>query len=277
MKHISLILILLLSLSPAFGQLRDTDYNWYYIKGNSNDSFTSIWYKEYWTIRGTEEVNGKTYNKLYVNEVSYGVKPAFGVLPHEDLLETHVLDIREEEGRVYALKEMYVEYVKHHVWNDNYNVYLAETEDKQEVLLYDYTLGEGATYPSMDSPTVERTDSIQLQNSEKRKVLWLSNGCIIVEGIGCVYSFGNLVCYQNQPVKEDGSALVSYLELYQEEKDTPLFLCKNYKSIFPSSVHIAADFKLSGDAPSLFDLSGRRFSTPPAKGFFIQGGKKVVR
>lgn len=54
--------------------------------------------------------------------------------------------------------------------------------------------------------------------------------------------------------------------------DKVLYLENHYKDGIKSSM-----IDSPNNPVSLYDLSGRRLSTPPARGFFIQDGKKVVR
>ena len=303
-------LCFLFSFQPLCAQ-NEVECRWYYNKdyvaepalyqiGMEGDGGTSsCWKEECLYIEGKEVVNGRTYRKLYVDESSWGVK-ASSPFPNEtDLYHEHILDIREEDGRVYALKQMYIDYLTHHASPEellDHDIFLAPADNEDEILLYDFTLAEGDTYPSRGLPIVQRTGIIILRNSGEKKVLWLSNGIILVEDIGCVHSIGTLVCYQNEIVQEVpenpevNGFLLGYLKSYSQGNDE-LFQCHSYASLFSDILHYPTAIRdlqaqpATGDSGSMFNvqrstyynLSGRRLSAPPAKGMYIEDKRVKIR
>ena len=290
MKRSFIFFYFFLAFTPLFVNAEDEEeYNWYYVIDyvskpdsyqigmESDGDIADMWSEEYWYTEGTEIVNGKTYKKLYIREESWDVK-AFVTFPKdEDLYKVHVLDIREDNGRIYALKEMYIDYLNHHASTEELNshdIFLAPAEDDNEVLLYDYTLGEGDPYPSMDFPTVKRVEYIHLNNNEEKKVLRLSNGLVVIEDIGCINSLGTLACYQNQRVKDTypEGYLFGYLNNYGKGENV-LFKCQECPSLY-TKIHQIATKEIDKD---IYDLKGRKLpEMSKKKGIFIQNGKKVA-
>ena len=292
MSKVKILFFFLLALMPLLICAEDkVEYNWYYeidyvskpdlyqIGMESDGDIVDAWSEEYWYTDGTEVVNGKVYKKLYIEEISWGVR-AFVTFPKdEDLHKVHVLDIREEDGRIYTLKGMYIDFLNHHATDEELNshdIFLATADDENEVVLYDFTLEEGDPYPSMGLPIVKQVEYIRLNNNEDKKVLRLSNGLVIIEDLGCIYSLGTLVCYQNQRVKEtnpqgDGY-LFGYLNRYGKGEDV-LFQCQKSSSVFTKINHVVLN---KSRVKLIYDLQGRQLPHTPQKGVYIQNGKKVA-
>jgi len=141
------------------------------------------------------------------------------------------LALREEGGRVMAGYDDYRSFLESSdqivkAGNPSYIPY--PKTDKGELILYDFTLQEGDKYAAeMDGHPeiiVEKVDSFIDEVGKARRQLTLSNGCIIIEGIGCINSRGMLLSYLNpgEPIddyifwlsfNDDGSELVYHNEV----------------------------------------------------------------
>ncbi len=236
---------------------------------------------EYWMVDGSEVINGKEYQNLFRYGDFYQVKEMWrpSLDPGTVFFQ---LSVREENGRVYALKEQYLRLLERLYPQDLHpnitSFYVAEAEDEAEVLLYDFTLKVGDLYPCIGEVKVEEVTQEETADGVKRKVLKLSNGVEVMEGVGCLNSIGGFIIYQNMEglieTFESGNTIYARLvkcglngsDTYRYLENTTAI---HYLPIPPSSNSPASN--------SLSDLSGRPLSAPPAKGVFIQGSKKVVK
>ena len=161
---------------------------------------------ESWLVTDRENIDGKAYWKLSRFSTFAHVKnmwrPAVGS-ENQSEVTGEVIAIREQDGKVYARKDQYLALLKalypkevHPDVNPD-NFYVAEAEDPAEVLLYDFSLEEGDKYPCLGDVYVETVDRYITSDDRCHKMMRLSNGAILVEGIGCVNSIGGIVIYQN--------------------------------------------------------------------------------
>ena len=264
---------------------------------------------EYEQLIDTIIINEKEYQRFLV-DVSYvhgstrGINAIYPVLPFREVM---YLDVREERGKVYAIKEQYYNLLKE-LYPQEYSpyvspedFYLPEAEDDNEVLLYDFTLEEGQKYPYIGKVHVSNVSSLTTQDGHTRKIMTLSNGAVLIEGVGCVNSIGGIIVYQNLDVisqdlsnGEDNGKMV-YARLsscftrdnegihyrYTYEKDG-LFLndIENTIRNLPAQPSFKDSHKSSILHPQssiYYDLSGRRLSAPPAKGMYIEDGRVKIR
>lgn len=179
------------------------------------------------------------------------------------------IGIREGNGRVYADLEAY----KVHVGaqgGDKENLPYAVTDDGSEVVLYDYNMKVGDAYPS--GITVEKTEYVRLKDMEPRRCLTLSNGMMIIEGLGCVNSPGLLLDYLNPPTENisDFGCLCGFSSTYGNDQS----VYEPRWSFAPDAVETIQAASLTGrDDEVVYDLQGRRLSSPPRRGLYILGGK----
>jgi hypothetical protein len=143
------------------------------------------------------------------------------------------------------------------------------------LLLYDFTLDVGDKYPCKGEVYVKETESLTTRDGISRKTLLLTNGLVIVEGIGCINSPLGLIAYQNT---EEGQTIVAKgtlasfgyvnkdggIDSIYENGDMILDNIKPHQreAILPEAIH---------------DLQGRRLNGTPQKGVYIQNGRKYVK
>jgi len=240
---------------------------------------------EWWSIVGDTIIGGRNYHNLCRNYGYIDGASVKGLWGYSDtpIATGNVISIREDAGKVYIVKSQYLDFLKM-LFPEECDFYIAPSEGDNEILLYDFTLNVGDIYPCAEAAEVVEISQITTRDQILRRVLKLSNGLIIIEGIGCVNSIGTLAIYQNTSVSADEiqannytvrttARLVSfgigeqpgeYESIYDGNKDFPIFSRIN---------------KIYSHSPKRdkFDLSGRHLSSPPTrKGVYIRGGKKVL-
>ncbi len=186
---------------------------WYYTyyTRQQMELFCTIFYTE-----GLDTIHGKVYHKVLmeVDEIEPNASSEHQLL--EKFLQAgnglHVFDVREEEGRVFALKSMYVSFL--HSFYQIENPFFVPASDEQEVLLYDFNLQEGQLYPCLKDVTVESIQLDPCYDGIQRKVFILSNGMRIMEGVGCTNSLGGSFAYQNANLLQNDASLKAILATY---------------------------------------------------------------
>ena len=206
---------------------------------------------------------------------------------------TYTIALRRADRRVYVDREEFVHYQQqsffstgvlpdHYLWtfgDPSYFPYRL-TDDGQEVILYDYTMEVGDTYAHVeghDDITVVAKDMVATQDGDGRRRLTLSNGLVLVEGLGCLNSNGLLLDYLN-PAREYQTNF-SYLDKCYADAEfsmllygCTLALVDNRQADLdsPAAVHTT----LANDI--LHDLQGRRVQGQPRPGVYIHDGRKLV-
>ena len=240
---------------------------------------------ERWSVAGDTIIDGRNYHNLSRDYGYIDGAPVKGLWSYSDtpVATGNVISIREDAGKVYAVKSQYVDFLnKLYPGEDDF--YIAPGEDESEMLLYDFTLKVGDIYPCAEASKVVEVSQITTQDHVLRKVLKLSNGLIIIEGIGCVNSIGTLVIYQNTSLSTEevvsnnlvvrttarlvsfgiGEQQGEYKTIYDGSKDYPLISRINDNNSHPGS-------------QDYFELSGLRHSTlPTSSGLYIKDGRKVL-
>lgn len=226
-------------------------------------------------IEGAFEANGKTYHKLYQFEMVFVDDETTGFAEYP----IYSIGVREESGKVYAYQKDYasvekrlrdVEYFKTDV-----SPYLLTGDD--EVMLYDFTLKEGDTYPA--SPEfgpiiVNSIEVIRTADGADRKLFTLSNGIKILEGVGCLNTDDVIFyLYDHHTFFEDGDG---YYTLWSYTKDgNIIYHIDDYTDTLNDLRSIIN--KTPSNPSSLFDLQGRRLTAVPARGLYIKDGRKYVK
>ena len=189
-------------------------------------------------IKGDTVINNKSYKKLITNE----------------LTRNYLAALRQENNRVYAVFE----------------------QTTQEYVLFDFGLKVGDIVKDpfeAGMMRVEQVDTVLVDGKECRRLyMWAYydneetvNGLvdIWVEGIGCMS--GPAFTFQWTAI--GGSSLL--LSCYQDNRQ--LVITEN-----TSGMKFAGLSAVPDKAP-VYDLQGRRLNRQPAKGVYIQDGKKRVR
>jgi len=254
-----------------------------YEVGPHTEDLQHLMWSEFWDIKDQEVIRDKMYLKVYRR--LYRWDKIFADFEDKDWWESsdfdtraigHVVSIREEGNRVYADKAMYVELIKT-LFPAKNTIYCAEAEDPNEVLLYDFGLEKGDRYPFLDGD-VTIADVTEYQG---RKVQRLSNGLIIIEGIGCINSVGTFIVYQNTPIDiELQYARVSPRKSASEHPQLVAALASHNQGLSYWDFKVLTEVvnvKYEEPAYVIYTLSGRRLPTlPTQKGIYIKDGRKVL-
>ena len=149
-------------------------------------------------------------------------------------------------------------------------------------LLYDFTLGLGEKYPCLGDVIVERVDTITTRDGLVRRVQHLSNGLVIVEGVGCVNSPLGPFAYQcwTDTLSASGKYGRGWLESYVKDGEV-VFDKDDLRALGlydggTVAVKEAATPPPTPNANNTYDLQGRRLQAPPVQGVYIRNGKKMV-
>lgn len=188
-----------------------------------------------------------------------------------------------EGDKVYAEKDSYREYMRK-VFPGGDNIFEEQGEWPLDVVLYDFSLNAGDRYPCCGEVTVESVSSLTTREGISRRLLLLSNGLEILEGVGCLNSPYGVFAYQNDPgndilgmemalsltgVTASGIGIQSFRK-YGNESD-PIFVMGDVEQgIAPISTERET-------STSIHDLQGRRLNGVPQKSIYIQNGRKYVK
>ena len=245
-------------------------------------SFSPMWS---YPILSSKESSSPLSETITRKEVK--VMIAGGYLPHVLLnIKTvtgnnmegsnHELALYEKGGRVYIAEDYFDRYL-----NDIHPEISSPYKTREgrvayyHLLLYDFTLGVGDRYPCKGEVYVKDTGTLTTRDGISRKTLLLTNGLVIVEGIGCINSPLGLFAYQNT---EEGQAL--------DTKGTLASFGYVNKEGGIDSVYENGDMVLDNILPhpkgdiltkAIHDLQGRRLNGIPQKGVYIQNGRKMVK
>lgn len=224
-----------------------------------------------YSLTGYYEKDGKTYYTLSCEVYDVTAKPGIGQVSHSNI-ESFSLTIREDNGKIFADAEEFLSLYG----NDSAMLY-EQIDD--EFLIYDFTLKEGDSF-GPNGVFVDRIDTIITEDGIERKLFVLSSKHKILEGVGCLYSKGNLMNYLAfSPVEEISigwqySFLGSFIQ-----KDKLVFGISSADADMIVTNIRSQQIGLSDS--SLYDFSGRRLPSLQGgaglpKGMYIQGGKKFV-
>jgi len=245
-------------------------------------------------LLGTKEKNGKIYHNLFVyrDRVDCGV-----ILPEElwyminyprGLTDLH-LGIREDDGRIYMDKEEYLTLISegsfwHNIADDTYIPY-PETEDG-ELVLYDFTKQKGDMYCSVeghDPVYVAETETVVTKDNMMRKKQTLSNGYVLIEGLGCINSTGMFLYYLNPRtiLSNDNVPYFDYTLMTGAtiNNDETLIFGQPFWDMVRAVVadgikEIRVEDK---DDKQIYLPDGRMTDTPPSGGIYIRNGRKYVK
>ena len=187
-----------------------------------------------------------------------------------------------DPGQVLAEKASYLEYMSK-AFPGIEDVFTELAYFPLDVVLYDFSLNVGDRYPCRGEVTVTAVSSFTTRDGICRRLLLLSNGLEILEGVGCLNSPYGLFAYQNDPGKEtlgekrggamagvaaSGLGIQSFMKYGKGSE--PIFVFGDME------LGIAPVRDEQIDDSCIFDLQGRRLNRIPWKGFYIRDGKKYV-
>lgn len=261
-----------------------------------NDTITGWFDEERYIFVGWRklEFRGKEYYEVYHD---FRPKPINSDVPINQKppeRRLYSIGIRREDGKVFANYDDFREYQNYRF---NYELFLPccwsfsdpnylpyhLTEDGSELILYDYTMEVGDGFRHVDGHediTVVEKDTVAYADDVPRRRLTMSNGLIIIEGMGCINSNGMLIDWLN-PAEEYQSNF-TYLDYCADDWNKPFNIIYTHED---SGLHVV-DTNPAGIEPlqasespsghAIFDLQGRRLSAPLSKGIYIQDGRKRI-
>ena len=251
---------------------------------------TMVSYKPMWTYNKQvwDEDKGEWRESVECNAIKTGME-----LPAPQNFPYAAVTIEEEEscrlllrnggmGLVLAEKASYLDYISK-AFPEMDDVFTELAYYPLDVVLYDFTLEAGDRYPCKGEVYVSRVSHMTTRDSVERKVLFLSNGLEIVEGIGCLNSPDGPFAYQNSsgfepmsvvgPEQDNRDALtVSLLSLRKYGEGTDPIYVKGDELAYIRQNSITNSYN-----SELYDLTGRRIASPPSHGVYIRDGRKYLR
>lgn len=213
------ILLFALSLFTWFGlkaeevKMLSENAQWIYYHNWSFDDVDLYGYSmagglAYHTIHNTANYSDKSYYVLYYDEAMFASRQVVRKAVEDDDIINGGVRIREEGGRVYVVYKDYLALCER--WNNYYEFnkdYIPyEQTEEGELVLYDFTMQVGDRFGSVEGYEdilVRSIDNMTDRNGVVRKLFTLSNGCKVVEGIGCITPGRMLLNYLNPSPKQN--------------------------------------------------------------------------
>ena len=274
------LLLLCFTLICSIAGMCQRNYKWETCQGNCKWEFRG------WGVNGGAFwewhilVNGDTRDGYNMEQYQGDGK---GMPPYSGKDSKGVMDVKWKDGRVLMKKEDYMTLIEPPSYdldrilgNKDYTPY-KETDDGY-LVLYDFNMQVGDAFPHVEGYediVVTHIDYMTTRDGVIRKLLTLSNGYHVLEGIGCLDSPGLFYFYLNpaqNPEDWDVIRLKTFQTLNSERKWEAI-----YKEYDESSLAVESRYyqNSSADAP-VFDLQGRRLNGVPQRGMYIRDGRKYV-
>ena len=231
----------------------------------ANTPYLVNYAKRTYAAVGELEIGGRTYQKIYncTKSRCAGLDPG----PRY----SYLFAMRREGGRVLADADSY-----RAAFAQASDVY--PTNDEGEYILYDYDAHVGDAYLGTQYTVVEEGDTT-LSDGQSRRMLVLSSGHRLIEGVGCVNMQGtpfDYLCHDNAP---NTFFDFSLLENYYDTEGHRIYVNtreKAYEAIVAGVQTVTTSDRLASD-DRVYDLQGRRMDVRHLpKGIYIQHGKKFV-
>ena len=138
----------------------------------------------------------------------------------------------------------------------------------------------GDAYLGRADITVEQKGDTTLADGQAHRLLVLSTGHRLVEGIGCVNAGGAPFAYLCHPAYTSPVDNVTLLETYYDAEGHRVYVNSRERlcdEILAGVKPVVGQSTNHADGSAVYDLQGRRMdgrSLP--KGIYIQGGRKFV-
>jgi hypothetical protein len=274
---------------PEFNYNPDTTYLcfhylWHgYVEGFHNHG-TAFAYELFTYNQYTK--NGKTYYSVV--QYADSKDAAYLILLPGP---TVIMGIRMENGRVYVDKQEYIAAMEKEyqdvleeqklelnplgtVGDRDYLPY-RQTDDG-ELILYDFNMQPGDKYLSIEGHediSVVRVETMVTRDGVSRRLLTLSNGYQLLEGVGCLNSPGMFFYYLNpSETMTRYYASNAMTRCYSFGKDGTDIYYQGDETTDIDNIGIS-----STTASSLFyDLRGCRIYGTPRPGIYIRQGKTLI-
>ena len=233
-------------------------------------------YKDSWfdhDVATPEQTSGvETHNKVAIHSVSFSNNYS-SVFVYELFPSRWLLDSVEGVTDTIAIAwESVKDGVTLYYLNKDPFHQEIKIDGKTWIFTFDNSIGRGAysssVFPSPDYVKV-RTDTIEVGSRRFEREIWQLDDeeYPIVKGIGCptgLFAFD----------ATDNGATTEFLGCY--EGDELIFSPDDFYRPAISAGITTATLLPPSATDALFDLHGRRLAAPPAKGVYIQGGRKRV-
>lgn len=206
--------------------------------------------------------NGKIYHSLFTDAGGQTLR-LFG--------------LRENNGRVYADRDEYMALAgERKTWPVVYSEYIPYGDDGDvELVVYDFNMKPGDRLRSVagnaDATVVSACDTVT-PDYITRRMLTLSNGVIMIEGIGCIAT---------QPTgaqqQEASGGDIQFTSFASFAKYNCMVYTKSDKDIISDVVSGIDSPESFGNARrngKIYNINGQLLTKKPAHGIYIQDGKK---
>ena len=276
-KRSTILLALLASVCTVSAQnleMLSGDPQWMYARYRNNEFESAEPNAQIDDVRnGFLETGGRKYHKLFqVDRLD---------IDDGNTLYTLVepIGVREDNGRVYVFYDDYQKQVARLCQYELNAVSIPyqQTSDS-ELLLYDFTLQVGDRYPTSeayDDIFVEKVECVITNDSKSRKLLTLTNGLQILEGIGCLNSRnGNLLYYLYPPEAWNYNNDLYYSLLYEYKKNGEIIYQEDNRA---DGIELIEKTEKTEHIEGKFDLTGRPLTTAQQHGIYLLDGRKVLK
>ena len=257
----------------------DNDFIWCYNGCKSAEYLTYPAFQESYRFDGSYEKNGKQYHVFHFQRAFFDSGASIYPTGYSSNDFKGQIGVREENGRVYVDRNEYLALLSdgsywQSVGTKDYLPY-QETADG-ELVLYDFNMQVNDKYPSVeghDDISVVSIDIVTTEDNVARKLLRLSNGSSLLEGIGCIYSSGLWLFYLNPGIVPYEAG---YLDIYAHHPQNTGLWTPIYQWNDGALTGISNTISTKHTAKDFLDLQGRPMKELPTKGIYIHNGRKVV-
>ena len=179
---------------------------WYYYGYNAHGSAL---FSESYHFGDTYIKNNKAYRLLHFERALFdeGATTLNSLEDRPDFepvgSATGQIGVRESNSRIFVDRDDYMALLansSYWSWEGKADPLPYEQTDDGELIIYDFTKKTGDKFVSVNDHediVVLSVESLKTRDGISRSVQRLSNGCVVVEGIGCVNSPGMWLCYLN--------------------------------------------------------------------------------
>ena len=179
---------------------------WYYYGYNAQGSAL---FSERYHFGNMYTKNNKAYRLLHFERAFFdkGISMPNSLEGRSDFepvgSATGQIGIRELNGRIFVDRNDYMALLadsSYWSWEGKADYLPYEQTNDGELIIYDFTKKAGDKFVSVNGHediVVLGVESLKTRDGISRNVQRLSNGCVVVEGIGCINSPGMWLCYLN--------------------------------------------------------------------------------
>ena len=281
-----ILLLILLSLVSIAGNAQYYPYD-------SNATYNLIhyfWQGEYKGRSGATDLDIIMGNPYMKNGKHYymasGTTNGIGanqLPPVNDEMYVDMLGIRIADGCMYVDREEYMYFLSEESkWSflgDKTYIPYKDTGDG-ELVLYDFNMQPGDIYPYRFGHSivfVTNVSRVTTLDGVSRRLLTLSNGYELMEGLGCLNSPGMLFCYlnPNPEMKRWEGIQLTLAFTFKGDIQTVDYIFDSDE--MGKTLNIKNKMATnSEERTGFYDLQGRRIDGQPKRGVYIKEGRKVL-